>query len=1254
MGPSVGASLNAACHRLLALWTLLLLVWVQPALAAPWGDLPTDPAAASATVRQRVVPELDARARAAVARREAREAFFTGEGTLVEAFPDLTGVALDTPLVLSGRLLALDDVAVERAGERMTPLPAGLDTRARTALSRSLAAALDAEDAADALERRLLLELRAWLAANPDWTAAGLAPLRDEARSWIDASVPEDDAGRAEAARRALDADEALRRLDTLTAEARRMAVVAGAPLPDTAPEQDRLKQGRTDAATRHALERLRRVEVLASGDARAALEAVEASWLRGSLTPRLSSELAMLTEAQAQPLVLEGTEEATLEASLAEARDALAAAKAVPGATEEEGEGPLSPLEDLRGQAARQGVAVAEARFGLAEARLEILRGRRAPVDADKAREEADAAQAEAEAARLAALDARDRLVAEVRAGKAAAKQRVAEAAEARDAVAVDLGAPTTAVEERMSELEARVDDILGRSRLDPERPDPDAAYRALRLAIRDARHLVDDTLAELDAAGTALDDTQGQVIAESQAIDAVGERVDAIVEDDLRAEGQSLITTWREALEDELRARVERRRDAEAILDRQLSALRDIKRSRRVLQDEVSSQTRWEDRSELIVDLRYELRLLRPQAASLLHDRYVQARELPATLTDFNRLSGVISGSLGAMTLALIWLILRMRVDDLSRPLAGLTDPDPDRRARLAVPLAAVLRAVVDLVFASQLGGLVAEASPELGLLLDLLATLARYQLVLRVVNLAVVPYPDDRPHWIELERSTWTLVRRTARLLVAWGFVRSMLVQALLGTLGADALAWGVERVSELLLVALVLWLLMAWVPELHRRIGRLDQDNRWVRLLSHKPGVLTRPFYAVAAGTFLLLAGSRELLQRRIAEQESLGRIFSVLDRLRLVSDERPEAAVDALSPELLAAVTADLAPDEAPIARREAEAALRGAVTGWREERRRGLVVLTGDRGGGRGVLVDQFIGDWGIDGVPATRVRLDRRLATERDALEWLVRSLGLEVEGRVEAIAAALRGSPRVIVLEELHFAFLRRVFGFEGLSALARVWNATGEDVLWIVTVHRPAWQLFTRLGAMLPLGGLRAEINLPGLGPKVLQTMIEARMGRLGLIIDPSRLVVPSVFGADPLIEEERAVSTFYRLLAEASAGQPGVALRLWGRCLLPTPDANRVQVTMHPCLAAGIVSDLSDDQLFVLTALRVHERLEVTALADVTNLPEGRVQAAVQHLHQRRLVIDGAKGVTIELTQLPDVTRTLRRRHFLQWV
>ena len=137
---------------------------------------------------------------------------------------------------------------------------------------------------------------------------------------------------------------------------------------------------------------------------------------------------------------------------------------------------------------------------------------------------------------------------------------------------------------------------------------------------------------------------------------------------------------------------------------------------------------------------------------------------------------------------------------------------------------------------------------------------------------------------------------------------------------------------------------------------------------------------------------------------------------------------------------------------------------------------------------------------------------------------------------------------------------------------------------------------------------------------------------------------------VLGADPRAAEARARDAFWRLLTDASTGNPKIALAYWLDALRWHEQGVALALVRPP--AAADLQDVPDRDLFVLSAVLMHDGLDVAAAAAVLNLPASICRASCRHLEARGVFEEDVdERYRVALRWMPAVTRVLRQKHFL---
>ena len=203
---------------------------------------------------------------------------------------------------------------------------------------------------------------------------------------------------------------------------------------------------------------------------------------------------------------------------------------------------------------------------------------------------------------------------------------------------------------------------------------------------------------------------------------------------------------------------------------------------------------------------------------------------------------------------------------------------------------------------------------------------------------------------------------------------------------------------------------------------------------------------------------------------------------------------------------------------------------------------------------------------------------LDRRLVTEADMLGWMSEVLDVPECVSADEMAGKLRDKPRqAFTLRNLHKAWTRQVEGFEAISTLLYVLNATSDHHFWVASMHQLSWDFFASSGSLVDVGVFRTVVSLKPLTAGQLRTCVGCARSGAGVPPGHQQVAAFERLRRRPLGRPGAGINLFFRLLAEASQGNPSVAVQLWLKCLHPTEDPRLLLVHAGDALDTGVVPD-----------------------------------------------------------------------------
>jgi hypothetical protein len=305
------------------------------------------------------------------------------------------------------------------------------------------------------------------------------------------------------------------------------------------------------------------------------------------------------------------------------------------------------------------------------------------------------------------------------------------------------------------------------------------------------------------------------------------------------------------------------------------------------------------------------------------------------------------------------------------------------------------------------------------------------------------------------------------------------------------------------------------------------------------------------------------------------------------------------------------------------------------------------VALVGEQGSGKTSLVNCAM-QQKLAGIPIVRHRIDSTLI-DVNGFSALLKQL-LDARSNTiddlqrEIVASSVR---RIVILEDIHQLYLRAQGGLELVRRLMEFIDATGGQLLWIITIDQYAWQYLDH--AILMSRHFAFLIETGRLSRSELEGAIMARHQATGYAL---RFVEVEVYREE---DQARLRRKFFDALSMACAGNVFAAIYYWLQSVRAV-EGNIVEIASLEELQLQFLGAMPTEGMLSLGMVIQHGSLASEHFCRIFHIPLVEARARLAHLQRMGLLQARGDGELREYSVNPllyhPVVLELERRNIVQ--
>ena len=289
------------------------------------------------------------------------------------------------------------------------------------------------------------------------------------------------------------------------------------------------------------------------------------------------------------------------------------------------------------------------------------------------------------------------------------------------------------------------------------------------------------------------------------------------------------------------------------------------------------------------------------------------------------------------------------------------------------------------------------------------------------------------------------------------------------------------------------------------------------------------------------------------------------------------------------------------------------------IDSWlREDSNEDLIILVGNRGMGKSTTLECLSRKYN-DTTDLHFSKINAKILNAELIFSWISQLLATPIN-TIEDIKTFDHqlDSKKILLIDDIQNLFLSTIKGFEAYKIFLEILNIKTNNILWILTVNSESWIYLKSVFRNEHFYG--KELFFTPWKDYEIQQQIFLRHKQTGYERDFDESI--KAFGSSDNTWDKAEVQ-FFRLLWGQARGNPRSALMYWVSAI-SNPKPNTIHIEFPTFMSADLVSNMSDEALFILAAIAKHDNLTHTELQKVTCISDLIIRKCLKEAYDKNLV------------------------------